>query len=117
MIQTPSSTSCQNITSGIFFYAGMVLDIIIYARANREHLVSPRCFWYVLLLVLVLLVYAVFRFCLCLLGEGVFFFVLCLLCPVFPVSLYCPFVIFPSGFSNVYLLCINVNRPPTYPLR
>lgn len=72
---------------------------------------------YVLLLVLVLLVYAVFRFCLCLLGEGVFVFVLCLLCPLFPVSLYCPFVIFSSGFSNVYLLCINVNRPPTYPLR
>jgi hypothetical protein len=59
---------------------------------------------YVLLLGLVLLVYAVFRFCLCLLGEGVFVFVLCLLCPVFPVSLYCPFVIFPFGFLERYAL-------------
>ena len=30
--------------------------------------------------------------------------VVCLVCPVLPVSLDCPFLIAPSGFSNVYLL-------------
>jgi hypothetical protein len=31
------------------------------------------------------------------------FICLCLVCPVLPVSLYCPSLIVPSVFSNVYL--------------
>ena len=35
---------------------------------------------------------------------ALFVFVLCLVCIVWPVSLYCPFLIVPSGFSNVYFV-------------
>jgi hypothetical protein len=38
-----------------------------------------------------------------------FVFVLCLVPNVFSVSGDCPFVIFPSGFSSVYIMHISIN--------
>jgi len=36
------------------------------------------------------------------------FLCLCLVCHMLPVSLDCQFLIIPSVFSNVYLICVNV---------
>ena len=65
---------------------------------------------FVLLIVLVFCVVFLVEFVLliilvfCVLVFVLFVFVLCLVHPKLPVSLDCPFLIFPSGFSNVYYL-------------
>ena len=40
-----------------------------------------------------------------------FVFVLCLVCPMLPVSLYCPFVIAPSVFSSVFFSLYRNKNP------
>jgi hypothetical protein len=60
---------------------------------------STSCvlFVYVLCLVCLRLVYCLSTSCV------LFVYVLCLVCQMLPFSLYCPFLIAPSAFSNVYL--------------
>jgi len=43
----------------------------------------------------------------CLVFFVLFVFVLCFVYPISPVSLDCPFLIYPSVFSNVYLIRIT----------
>ena len=63
----------------------------------REHLCSPQILCGVR-------VAHLFSFLCCVLWVffALFIFVLCLVCPTFPVSLDCSFLIVPSVFSNVY---------------
>ena len=46
-----------------------------------------------------------------------FVFVLFLLYPILPVSLGCPFLIVPLGFSNVYLLPFRFFHPKNYHIK
>ena len=50
-----------------------------------------------------LLIFLVFCVVLCFCMCVSFVFVLCLVYPILSLSLVCPFLIAPSGFSNVYI--------------
>ena len=52
----------------------------------------------------------VFSFVWCVVVFVFFYFLFCILCPELPVTLYCPFLIVLSDFSNVYNSLFNTGQ-------
>jgi hypothetical protein len=94
---TMTRTSCFLMTWWWCLFCTLRPKSLVELLTFRKHLSSPLVFGGVC-------VSHLFSFLCC--HFTLFVFVLCLVYPILPVTLHCPFLIAPSGFSNVFFIVL-----------